>query len=56
MEILFEALSVLAIAFASLMWIWVYRSWNQRHEDIKEALACIDDLQARVRSLEERLG
>lgn len=52
MDIADTALLVTVGGLQGLGILWVYRVWNRRHYDIKEALACIDDLHARVRALE----
>jgi hypothetical protein len=49
-----NTIGVIVLVFQALLVLWVYRAWNQRHEDIKEALRCVDDLQARVRELESQ--
>lgn len=54
MDAVIDAALGLLLVLQCLFVLWIYRTWNRRHEDIQEALACIDDLQARVRELEGR--
>ena len=50
-----DGLSLVALAFAAFMYIWVYRVWNRRHEDIREAQTDIQDLYARIQAVEKRM-
>ena len=49
-----NVLLALFVATAVLAYISVLREQNLRRTELKEALLCIDDLQARVKALEEK--
>ena len=52
MELLAPFVSGLFAILQLGLLLWIARTWNRRHEELQEALACIDDLQERVHELE----